>query len=147
VGVAFLIGFVLLIVPGLIVLTFLAVVVPVIVLERTGVIEAFGRSIELVRGNAFQVFGVIAVIFLLRVIVGQAIQALAKSLSDSFAGYAVSDLLLQLLVAPLSALAAAVLFFELKALHGEPVLGTGAGGQVTAVAEPAPPPPPEAPLA
>src|SRR5215210_1373047 len=37
VGIAFLIGFVLLIIPGLLVLTFLAVVAPVIVLERVGV--------------------------------------------------------------------------------------------------------------
>jgi hypothetical protein len=121
VGILFLIGFVLLIVPGLIVLTFLAVVVPVIVLERKGVIDAFRRSIELVRGNAFQVFGVIAVIFLLKFIVGAVIQALANSVSDSFTSYAVSDLILQLLIAPLSALAAAVLFFELKARRGNAV--------------------------
>ena len=43
---------------------------------------------------------------------------------------------------PLTALAAAVIFFELKALRGEPVLGTGAGGQP---AEPAPEEPSAAP--
>ena len=52
-------------------------------------------------------------------------------------GYALADLIVRLLVAPLSALAAAVLYFELKALHGEPVLGGDAGG--------AAPPPPAAP--
>ena len=36
---------------------------------------------------------------------------------------------MRLLVAPLSALAAAVMFFELKSLRGEPVLGEG--GEVT----------------
>jgi hypothetical protein len=147
-GLAFLIGFVLLIVPGLIVLTFFAVVAPVIVIERTGVIEAFGRSVALVRGNAIQVFGVIVVLFLLQFIVGAVIQAVANDVSDSFAAYALADLAVRLLVAPLSALAASVLFFELKAIRGEPVLGTGAGGQVEpgpAVAQPLPPDAPEAP--
>jgi lipid-A-disaccharide synthase-like uncharacterized protein len=46
------IGFVLLIVPGLILLVIWSVVAPVTVLERPGVFAAFGRSRELVRGNA-----------------------------------------------------------------------------------------------
>jgi hypothetical protein len=140
------------IVPGLYLLTIWAVIAPVIVIERTGAIEAFGRSRELVRGYGWQVFGVILVIFLLTVILGLVIQSLANSASDSFAGFAVADLLLRLLVAPISALAAAVLFFELKALRGEPVLGTGPGGEVTpdggpapTPAEPPPPPPPPPP--
>jgi len=135
----------------------------VIVIERTGAFESFGRSRELVRGNGWQVFGVIVVLFLLQFIVTAVIQALANSVSDSFAGYAVADLIVRLLVAPLTALAAAVLFFELKALRGEPVLGTDDGGQVgpgepaggpaptPAEAPPAeappPPPAPESPQA
>ncbi len=156
------IGLLLLIIPGLFLLTIWAVIAPVIVIERSDAIAAFGRSRELVRGNGWQVFGVILVLFLLQFVVTAVIQALANSVTDSFAGYAVGDLIVRLLVAPLSALAAAVLFFELKALRGEPVLGTGAGGQVTpsgeaptatepaggpapTPAEPAPPPAPEAP--
>jgi hypothetical protein len=145
------IGLILLIVPGLFLLTIWAVIAPVIVIERRGAIESFGRSRALVRGNGWQVFGVIVVLFLLQFIVSSVIQALANSVSDSFGAYAIADLLVRLLVAPLSALAAAVLFFELKALHGEPVLGTGDGGQVVPSGEPAggsappPPPRPEAP--
>jgi hypothetical protein len=156
------IGLILLIVPGLYLLTIWAVIAPVVVIERRGAIESFGRSRELVRGNGWQVFGVIVVLFLLQFIVSSVIQALANSVSDSFGAYAIADLIVRLLVAPLSALAAAVLFFELKALHGEPVLGTGGGGQITPSgqpaggpapapgeaapsAPPAPPPRPEAP--
>ncbi len=126
-GLAFLIGFVLFIIPGLIVLTFFAVVAPVIVIERPGVIDAFRRSIELVRGTALQVFGVIIVLFLLQFIVGAVIQAIANDVADSFAGYAVADLIVRLLVAPLSALAAAVMYFELKSLHREPVAAPTTG--------------------
>ena len=150
------IGLLLLIVPGLFLLTIWAVIAPSIVIERKGALESFGRSRELVRGSGWQVFSVIVVLFLLQFIVTAVIQALANSVSDSFAGYAIADLIVRLLIAPLTALAASVLFFELKAIHGEPVLGTGGGGQVGA-GEPepaggpaptpaeAPPPPPESP--
>jgi hypothetical protein len=145
-GIAIAIGLVLLIVPGLYLLTIWAVLAPVIVIERRDVMEAFGRSRELVRGNGWQVFGVIVVLFLLQLVVTGAIQAIANSVSDTVVGYSLADLVVRLLVAPLSALAAAVLFFELKALHGEPVLGTGPD-QIAAQEAPvtAPPPRPEAP--
>jgi hypothetical protein len=143
------IGLILLIVPGLFLLTIWAVIAPVIVIERAGALESFGRSRDLVRGSGWGVFGVILVLFLLQVIVGAVIQALTNSVSDDFIGYAIGDLIVRLLVGPLSALAAAVLFFELKALRGEPIVGTGSGGAVmaggpapTPAEPPAPPPPP-----
>jgi hypothetical protein len=147
-GIAIGIGLLLLIVPGLYLLTIWAVLAPVIVIERRDAMEAFGRSRELVRGNGWQVFGVIVVIFLLQLVVTGVVQAITNSVADSVVGYSVADLIVRLLVAPLSALAAAVLFFELKAMHGEPVLATGPD-QIAAepVARPAPPPKPEAPQA
>jgi hypothetical protein len=155
-GIAIGIGLLLLIVPGLFLLTIFAVVAPVIVIERVGAIDSFGRSRALVRGHGWQVFGVIVVLFLLQLIATLVIQALANSVSDTVTGYAVADLIVRLLVAPLSALAASVMFFELKSLRGEPVLARGEGGELTPVgpsggpaptpAEPPPPPPgPEAP--
>jgi len=162
-GLAIGLGLLLVIVPGLFLLTIWSVIAPVIVIERSGAIDAFGRSRELVRGSGWQVFGVILVLFLLQFIVTAVIQAIANGVSDSFGAYAVSDLIVRLLVAPLSALAASVLFFELKALRGEPVLDTGGGGPLapagepaggpaptpteTAPKAPAPPPAPESPQA
>ena len=146
-GIAIGIGLILLIVPGLFLLTIWAVVAPVVVLERKSAFESFGRSRELVRGNGWQVFGVIVVLFLLQLIVTQVVQAIADGISDSFASYAVADLIVRLLVAPLSALAAAVLYFELR--------GRKEGADADAVTAPAtatsptggppPPPAPEAP--
>jgi hypothetical protein len=49
-------GFMLLIVPGLILLTRWALVVPVVVLERTSIGESFTRSRILVRGRGMRVF-------------------------------------------------------------------------------------------
>jgi hypothetical protein len=135
-GIGIGIGLILIIVPGLFLLTIWAVIAPVIVIERRGAIDSFGRSRELVRGHGWQVFGVIVVLFIVQFIVSAVLQAIANSVSDSFVSFTIGDLIVRLLVAPLSALAAAVLFFELKALRGEPVLAMGAGGQLTPVAEP-----------
>src|SRR5262249_16303357 len=58
------IGFILLFVPGLILMVIWWVVAPVTVLERPGVLPAFGRSRDLVRGNGWNVFAVILLVFL-----------------------------------------------------------------------------------
>ena len=124
-GIAIGFGLLLLIVPGLFLLTIWAVLAPVIVIERRDALSSFGRSRELVRGHGWQVFSVIVVLFLLQFLVTAVIQSLANSVADSVVGFSVADLIVRLLVAPLSALAAAVLFFELRALRGEPVLADG----------------------
>ena len=63
-GLGILVGFILLIVPGLFLLTIWAVVAPVTVLERPGIFAAFGRSRELVRGHGWTVFGALVLVFL-----------------------------------------------------------------------------------
>src|SRR5205085_116663 len=68
-GIAVGIGFIALIVPGLILLTIWAVTGPAIVVERRGAIEAFGRSRELVKGDGWPVFGVIVVVFLIGLVI------------------------------------------------------------------------------
>jgi len=160
-GIGIGIGLLLIIVPGLFLLTIWAVIAPVIVIERKGAIDSFGRSRELVRGHGWQVFSVILVLFLVQFIVSAVIQAIVNGVSDSFVGFTLGDLVTRLLVAPLAALAASVLFFELKAMRGEPVLGTDggdgrpagpgpetpAGGPAPTEVEPAAPPPPPAPEA
>src|SRR5262249_25444101 len=54
------IGFVLLIVPGFIFLTYVAASAPVMKLEHRGVWESMRRSVELVRGRAWSVFVLVA---------------------------------------------------------------------------------------
>ena len=68
-GVGIVIGFVLIIVPGLILITIWSVAAPVVVLERPARPGALRRSRELVRGNGWQVFGVIFVLGILVVVV------------------------------------------------------------------------------
>jgi hypothetical protein len=139
-GIGIGIGFVLLIVPGLFLLTIWAVLAPVIVVERTGALDSFGRSRELVKGNGWEVFGVILILLLITIVVGIVFQALLIAISDSFVGYFIGNLLERVLVAPLSAIAAAVLYFQLKGAHGEAVesyAGVGAPGAGAAATGPA----------
>jgi hypothetical protein len=105
------IGFVLLIVPGLILLTIWCLVAPVTVLERPGVFRAFSRSQELVRGNGWPVFSVIALVYLAVIVVSIAAGIVAGSLGPI--GRAVVDWIVTVAVAPIAALSASVLYFAL----------------------------------
>jgi len=115
-GIGITIGFVLLIVPGLFLLTIWALLAPVIVVERTGVGGAFGRSRELVRGNGWQVFAILAVLFVIQFVVTLVLTTLLVGISKSVIGGAAAQLIAYVLIAPLSALAAATMYFELRRL-------------------------------
>jgi hypothetical protein len=128
-AVGVLIGFILLIIPGLILITIWSVAAPVVVLERPGVMAALARSRELVRGNGWRVFGVILVLDILVVIVASSIELAADS-AGSGAGI-IARVVVGVLTAPLSALAAAVLYFELGgAATGELPAGAVVPGAV-----------------
>ncbi len=111
-------GFILLVIPGLILLTLWSVSAPVVVIESPGVFPALRRSRLLVRGNGWQVFAVIIIMVVLVGAAGNIIDALAAS-AGTGAGI-VARVVVGVLSAPLSALAAAVLYFELRARSAEP---------------------------
>jgi hypothetical protein len=115
-GIAVAIGFVLIIIPGLILITFWCVVAPVTVLERPGVIAAFGRSRELVRGHGWPVFSVIARLYLAVIVIDLLAAVLASGLGTG--GRGLVQLVVSVLIGPVPALAASVLYFSLR---GEPV--------------------------
>jgi len=107
------IGLLLLVVPGLILLTLWSMLIPVIVLERRGVLESFGRSRELVRGHAWRVFAIVVLLGILQGVVSSILRSLLDDVAGSYAGYALGDLLANALIGPLSAIAVAVIYFEL----------------------------------
>jgi hypothetical protein len=132
-GIAIAIGFVLIIVPGLILLTIWAVIAPSIVIEDKGVFEAFGRSRELVRGNGWQVFGAIVLAFLIVIAVGLVAAIIGASIGD--AGYVILQAVANVLTAPVAALVSSILFFDLGGGHGT---ATGPEPPVPAAEPPAP---------
>lgn len=114
------IGLFILLVPGLILLTIWSVIAPVIVVERSGAIDAFGRSRALVKGNGWQVFGVILVVFLITLIVSIVLGVIGAGISDTFVMRALFSLIASTLTAPIAALAASTIYFNLIALQGVP---------------------------
>jgi hypothetical protein len=66
-------GGVLLVIPGLMVMTMMFVAQPACVVERLGPIASISRSAELTRGYRWRVFGVILLILILQGVVGAAI--------------------------------------------------------------------------
>ncbi len=68
-GIAITIGLILVIVPGLYLMTIWAVIVPVIVIEGSGALASFGRSQQLVRGRGWHVFATLVLVFVILLVV------------------------------------------------------------------------------
>jgi hypothetical protein len=128
------IGFVLLIVPGLILITFWSVGAPAIVIERAGPIEAFGRSWRLVRGDAWSVFAALLVVLLIVIAIGIVLGIIATPIGNG--ATVVASIISTVITAPIFALAVSVIYFDL-----------GGGRAAAAPAAPTEPSPPAAPAA
>ncbi len=116
-GIAF--GLVLLVVPGLIFLTWWCLIVPVIVLEGKAVGESFSRSRELVRGHGWTVFGVVLITAILTVIASGLIQGIFSFLG-SFLRYWIGGAIASAVVGPFFAVALTVMYFTLRGLREAP---------------------------
>jgi hypothetical protein len=119
-GIAVALGFVLLIVPGIMLAVAWCVAIPAYVVERPGIMEAFGRSAELTRGNRWAIFGLF-VIYMIAAIVIQLVVTMIGGVASFAAGGGpplISRVLLMPLVQVVSTLVAstgaAVLYAELR---------------------------------
>ena len=126
-GIAISIGLILLIVPGLYLITIWAVIVPVIVLEGSGAIASFGRSQQLVRGRGWHVFGTLVltwvILLVVNLVLGLIFVALPHWLSNG-----VSSVISGTLVSPFIALVVTLVYYRLTATSADPVPpGAGAG--------------------
>jgi hypothetical protein len=107
-------GILLFVIPGLFLMTIWAVIAPVIVLERVGVLDAFGRSRELVKGDGWRVFGVIISVAIIVFVVRAILAAIAIGIDDSLVARIIFDWIGSSLTAPIAAIVAAVIYFHLK---------------------------------
>jgi len=130
-GLAVVVGFVLLVVPGLILLTIWSLGPAAIVVERIGPLKAFGRSRHLVRGNGWSVFLVLFVAGVIAVVAVLLVQALAAAIGDGVAIAYVGTVAASALTAPIAALAVSIMYFEL-------------GGQISDAPQPGSDAPPSA---
>lgn len=110
-------GFVLLIVPGLVLLTMWAVIAPVIVVERRRVFDAFGRSRQLVKGQGWPVFGTVVVAYLIAFVAEIAFVLIANGIAEGAIVRIVFSALASTIAAPIGALVASVLYYRLVGLQ------------------------------
>jgi Uncharacterised protein family (UPF0259) len=111
------IGFVAFIVPGLIILTYIAISPAVLKLEHLGVQEALARSIQLVRGRARQVF---VIVIGATILTELAVQAVALPFNEASAAVlTVVNLIAEGIFQPIEGLAIALVAIHLLELHGE----------------------------
>jgi hypothetical protein len=124
-GIGVTIGFILLIVPGFILLTYWCLIVPFIVLGGSGVFASFGNSWRTVRGYAWRVFGTYVLVFLILIafaIVLGFILILLPLWLRSF----VNNLVTGTLISPFLALVATLIYYRLTAAHaGQAYIPTG----------------------
>jgi hypothetical protein len=116
-GVAIGFGLLLLIVPGLFLLTIWLVIVPAIMLENCSVSQSFGRSQELVRGYGWSVFGVIVLTVLIFIGVAIVFGVVDNALDARWISFAL-NIVLQSVTAPFLALAWTMTYYELRDLKG-----------------------------
>lgn len=111
------VGLVLLIVPGLYLLTIWLLIVPAIMLEGRGVGDAFSRSQELVRGYGWSVFGVIVLTILILFGVSLVFGIVDSAIDNRWVGL-LFNIVTQTLTAPFVALAWTLTYYELRGLKG-----------------------------
>jgi hypothetical protein len=106
-------GLILLIIPGLYLLTRWILIIPIIVLEGRTAGESFGRSWELVRGFAWNVFGVIVLTILILIGFRIALDIILFPLSNEIQSF-LTELIAGTLATPFAALAWTLLYFRLR---------------------------------
>lgn len=123
-------GFVLLIVPGIMLGCAWCVAVPALVADRTGIFGAFGRSAELTRGNRWRIFGLFVLLWIILIIVSMVFGSISSAVVFSTPGALqnpiaaatnpvaiIVQVIQQTISAVLGAALSAVLYVELRRIR------------------------------
>lgn len=106
------IGLYLIIVPGLFLITIWAVIVPVIMIERSGVLASFERSRELVRGHGWHVFGTLVLVYIIMLVVNLVLSLIFFALPHEL-GDALGSIIAGTLIAPFIAIVVTLAYYRL----------------------------------
>jgi hypothetical protein len=122
-GLAIGVGLILFIVPGVMLAIAWCVAIPVYVVERPGIMDVFGRSAELTRGNRWRIFGLV-ILWVIAMLIVEMVFAVVGGLSNlaTVGGF---PLLTRLVVLPLiqvansliGATGVAALYVELRQIR------------------------------
>src|SRR5205807_4613496 len=98
--------------------------IPVIVIERSGALESFGRSQQLVRGRGWQVFGTLVLLYIIQFAVGALLAVILGALPHAYRD-GLTTVISGTLVAPYLALGVTLIYYRLAG--GD----AGSGGETT----------------
>ena len=121
-GIGIAIGLILVIAPGLYLITIWAVIVPVIVLEGSGALASFGRSHQLVRGHGWHVFGTLVLVFVILIVADIILGLIFVALPVLFRN-GLSTVISGTLIAPFLALVVTLIYYRLVGAQGGSGLG------------------------
>ncbi len=110
------IGFLLIIVPGLILLTFWSLIVPCIVVGGSSPLESFRQSWRTVRGSAWHVFGTYVLVFLIYIVVQVVLSLIFSVLPGSSRSF-IADVVSGTLFTPFIAIVVTLIYYRLTAAH------------------------------
>ena len=140
-GIAIVIGLILLIVPGLFLITIWAVIVPVIVIERSGALASFGRSRELVRGRGWHVFATLVLVYVILLVVNGVLDVIFRALPHVL-GTGLATVISGTVISPFLALVVTLVYYRLA---GTLTGGGGPSGAGQQSPQDTMPPPPDQP--
>jgi hypothetical protein len=113
-GLALLVGFMLLIVPGYMLLIAWYAALPVLVVERMGPIASLRRSAELTKGHRWKIFGIMLTMGIVAGIIGAVVNAVSM-LGNNGTVHLVAEYLLQALIIAFESVVGVVLYHDLRA--------------------------------
>lgn len=121
VGIIVFVGFVLLVIPGIVAWVFLSVAVPALVVENRRGTDALGRSFKLVSGSFWHVLGTVLITAIITGVIGSIVGAIGGSnviLSWIFTSIG------QIITVPFTALVIVILYLDLRARQESLTAGT-----------------------
>ena len=117
-GLAIMVGFVFLIIPGIIVSIMLCLSVPAVVVERGGVFAAMSRSSELTSGYRWKIFGLylvaLVVLLIIATIFGAVVSLVGFGLNGNMLALLITGWVVDVVIGVFSAALTAVLYFKLR---------------------------------
>lgn len=114
-GIAKVIGYLLLVVPGIIMTCVWAVTIPACVVERLGASKSMDRSAELTRGNRWSIFGLFALIFTATVLLAMGVGFGVAGATGDRALTRVATAFITFIPQTFESIMCAVLYYDLRA--------------------------------
>jgi uncharacterized membrane protein len=128
IGIGF--GLVLLIVPGLILMTYWSLIVPAIVVGESGAMASFGESWRAIRGHFWQAFGTYVLVFLVWVAFDIAMGLVLVTMPAALRSF-MSSIIGGTLLAPFYALVVTLIYYRLSEAHAGAVPAAPQRGRFT----------------